>query len=415
MSVSALAAFLTLVPLATIGAAQESSVATVELEVLVTDERGVGVAEADVVVQPGEGGGGEPKHVRTDTEGRAAFGALPAGDWQVDVRREGFMLYTGYLRLLAGRPVEVGFSSRQRTGTYWSALEVSFTSPGGGTVKSFEGERERKESRRATSASAERAKSSAEGAERAETRARKQAERGDLARVVRSTPSDDVRSTPPEDVRSTPPGDVRSTPPNDAPAAARAEPIRSPRLLQAGPCRECKTGEWAVFAEATAPPAAAGAEPACARDAAPALVRVAALLESALEERSRRFAGDLFAADGWDLRRLLPPTVAAEVNTLLGDPELVGPSCPLLAVVLPEQARFLGFRLLAGEGAVREDCAGPSESATPSAQWQALPRLQSAAGLRIVWARFRNTSPSAARAGELRVYFEPPSGWRPPN
>ena len=112
---------------ATVASAQESS--ETGLVVLVTNEKGAGVPDALVFIQQAEGAQRlEP--VRTDERGRAEVSGLASGDWQVDVRREGFMLYTGFLVLVPGERPEVGFSSKQRTGSYWASLNVSYAGLG---------------------------------------------------------------------------------------------------------------------------------------------------------------------------------------------------------------------------------------------------------------------------------------------
>lgn len=151
-----------------------------ELHVLVTDEVGVALPDTLVQIVSAEVAGAEPRVARTGSDGRAAFTGLGPGEWQVDVRREGFMIYTAYVKLAPGKDPEVGFSSRQRTGGFWAALNVSFAR-GGDTVGTFASG---KQSRKSAEKAEEQARKETERDEREEERADKRAESGDLARVV---------------------------------------------------------------------------------------------------------------------------------------------------------------------------------------------------------------------------------------
>lgn len=99
------------------------------IQILVTDDSGAGIPGAQVRLLSEEKGGGPPILV-TDDSGRLVVDGLSAGEWQLDVRRAGFMMYTGYLRLDPGRSPEVAFSSRQRTGSFWAPLEVRLAGSG---------------------------------------------------------------------------------------------------------------------------------------------------------------------------------------------------------------------------------------------------------------------------------------------
>src|SRR5688572_11925390 len=97
----------------------------------VRDEAGQPIPGAAIVLVPGGAAGDDaPPFVFTDAGGRIEVKNLAEGEWQVEVRAAGYMIFNGYLRLSAAEAPEVGFSSRQRTGSFWQPLEVRFYVPG---------------------------------------------------------------------------------------------------------------------------------------------------------------------------------------------------------------------------------------------------------------------------------------------
>src|SRR5688572_14200340 len=97
----------------------------------VRDEAGQPIPGAAIVLVPGGAAGDDaPPFVFTDAGGRIEVKNLAEGEWQVEVRAAGYMIFNGYLRLSAAEAPEVGFSSLQRTGTFWQPLQVRFFVPG---------------------------------------------------------------------------------------------------------------------------------------------------------------------------------------------------------------------------------------------------------------------------------------------
>ena len=150
------------------------------LVVSVVNDEGAPLPDVRVAVRLGE----TPEWLSTTTEddGRARFEGLAEGEWEVDVRREGFMLFSAFVALESGRKPKVAFSSRQRTGTYWEPLQAVFLpadveltrgmASGRQSVDQALAEQRRRERREETQ----------------ERRARRAAKRGDLARVEETGP-----------------------------------------------------------------------------------------------------------------------------------------------------------------------------------------------------------------------------------
>jgi hypothetical protein len=437
-----------------------------DLVVLTSDEGGQPVGGVEVSLRLGDA----PSVLRglvTDAEGRAAISGLAAGEWQVELRRDGFMLYTAYLKLEAGQPPELGFKSRQRTGSFWASLEAVFLGSGdrvtpgvrAGRVSAREAEKEaerarrreeqasRREERRVEQGRAarlvtpeepavpddERAPAERAGVEAPESRveSRARASEPEAARVEQPA-SAAVSPAPP--VATTEPGPetapaeplpagplparaeaATDAPPTAAPAGdvAPAAPrlLPNPDLLPAGACPECRPGEWSVATQASAAPGGAcgGASP------QPVLERVAAALGEHLGDPLAGYAGALWATDGNDALRLLPDAVELELRAALEPLAGAGTSCPVVALVIPEGARYVGFRYAAGQQrSGMAECPPGQGCLIGQASWQGNPEIAPAGALKVVWARFENVNPQRVRVPRLTVYFEPARGWLPP-
>lgn len=148
------------------------------LLVSVVDDHGGPLPEAEVALRLGERA--ERLVVYTDEDGRAEIVGLAAGEWQVDVRREGFMLFNAYVLLEAGKKPKVAFSSRQRTGSYWEPLQAVFLPPGVGFGRGVASGRE------SIKQAQQRAEKATKDSRRQERRAARAADKGRMARVVPS-------------------------------------------------------------------------------------------------------------------------------------------------------------------------------------------------------------------------------------
>ena len=82
--------------------------------------------------------------------------------------------------------------------------------------------------------------------------------------------------------------------------------------------------------------------------------------------------------------------------------------------MIPQGARFIGFRFEAEDSSGKGDCFGEDPCAIGQARWSNNPRIERTATVTVVHASFSNESTSAERRGRMTLYFQPPRGWRPP-
>ena len=381
-------------------------------QVVVTDDAGQSLPGVTVMVflaEPDRLGG--PPPLLTDASGVAEVSGLSAGEWQVELRREGFMIVSSYLRLEDGKRPQVGFTSRQRTGPFWAPMNVGYSSLGIDTSAVSAG------SARAMTRAQRRAE------RRAEQRARRQRSEN-MARVVEPPPeppeapaaqpvavAERLASEPPVEKRpaaAAPKPEPESEP---EPAVVRLLPNRT--LLRAGACPECGPGEWSVASNWPAEPRTAETV-ACAPDLAARMERVAKAVEVSLPVDFRVYAGSLAEPTGNDVLRLLPEEVRAEVQELLLpilDPER---SCQVLGIFLPEGARFVGFQYEAADLERRGGCLPEQPCEIGEAAWRGNPVIHSHQRGTFVYGVFENLSPERRREANFKVYFGPPRGWLPP-
>ncbi len=387
-------------------------------QVVVTDEAGQplpGVTVAAFLAEPDRSGG--PPPLLTDASGVAEVSGLSAGEWQVELRREGFMIVSSYLKLEDGKRPQVGFTSRQRTGPFWAPMNVGYSSLGVDTS--------------AVGAGSARAMTRAQ--RRAERRAEQRARRlrsENVARVVEPPP--EPPPEPPEAPAAQPVAVVErpavEPPVEKRPAAAapKPEPESEPEpepavvrllpnrtLLRAGACPECGPGEWSVASNW--PAEARTAETvACAPDLAARMERVAKIVEVSLPVDFRVYAGSLAEPTGNDVLRLLPDEVRGEVQKLL--PPILDPerSCQVLGVFLPEGARFIGFQYEAADLESRGSCLPEQPCEIGEAAWRGNPVIHSHQHGTFVYGVFENLSPQRRREANFKAYFRPPRGWLPP-
>ncbi|MXX63074.1 MAG: carboxypeptidase regulatory-like domain-containing protein [Holophagales bacterium] len=383
-------------------------------QVVVTDDAGQplpGVTVMVLLAEPDRSGG--PPPLLTDASGVTEVSGLSAGEWQVELRREGFMIVSSYLKLEDGKRPQVGFTSRQRTGPFWAPMNVGYSSLGIDTS--------------AVSAGSARAMTRAQ--RRAERRAEQRARRlrsENVARVVEPPP--EPPPEPPEAPAAQPVAvaeqPAAEPPAEKRPAAALPEPVPEPEpavvrllpnrtLLRAGACPECGPGEWSVASNWTAEPRTAETV-ACAPDLAARMERVARIVEESLSVDFRVYAGALAEPTGNDVLRLLPDVVRSEVQELLLpilDPER---SCQVLGIFLPEGARFIGFQYEAADLESRGSCLPEQPCGIGEAAWRGNPVIHSHQHGTFVYGVFENLSPERRREANFKAYFRPPRGWLPP-
>lgn len=418
--------------------------------VLVTDDAGQPVPEVTVALRLAEAGrSGGPPSLLTNESGVVEVTGLSAGEWQVELRRQGFMIVNCYLRLESGKPPEVGFTSSQRTGPFWAPMKVGYSSLGAVTAPARAG------SARAVGRAQRRA-------ERREAQREKRLRSGGVARVVEQPAPDPPASEPsrlpadepvpapaptPADVAAVEerPPDVVEAPAPAAPAvtaehsteeqpsddrrtAVEPEPEPEPApepepvevgmlpnrtLLRAGACPECAPGEWSV--SSSWPAEARTAETtACGADLAERMERAAGIVERLLPADFRAYTGALAAPDGNDVLRLLPQTVRAELQELLIPILDPARSCQVVGILLPADARFVGFQYEAADLGSRGGCLPEQPCEVGDARWRGNPTIHRHDHGTLVYGVFENLSPDRKREANLKVYFRPPRGWLPP-
>ncbi|MYA07503.1 MAG: carboxypeptidase regulatory-like domain-containing protein [Holophagales bacterium] len=392
--------------------------------VVVTDDAGQplpGVTVMVLLAEPDRSGG--PPPLLTDASGVAEVSGLSAGEWQVELRREGFMIVSSYLRLEDGKRPQVGFTSRQRTGPFWAPMNVGYSSVGVATTTARAG------SPRAISRAQRRAERRAAQRER---RLRSE----NVARVVERPPEppevpapqpvavaeQPVAESPPEEPAPVAPPEPEPEPAPERVVEPEPEPAPEPvvvrllpnrTLLRAGACPECGPGEWSVASNWPAAPRATGTV-ACAPDLAERMERVAKVVEESLPVDFRVYAGALAEPTGNDVLRLLPDEVRGEVQELL--PPILDPerSCQVLGIFLPEGARFIGFQYEAADLESRGSCLPDQPCEIGDAAWRGNPVIHSHQHGTFLYGVFENLSPERRREANFKAYFRPPRGWLPP-
>ena len=399
-----LAVILAAVP--AVAAAQEWSGSN-GFQVLVTDDAGQplpGVTVMAFLAESDRSGG--PPPLLTDASGVAEVSGLSAGEWQVELRREGFMIVSSYLRLEDGKRPEVGFTSRQRTGPFWAPMNVGYSSVGVATTTASAG------SARAITRAQRRAE------RRAEQRERRQ-RRENVARIAEppaaqpAAVAEQPAPEPPVEERPAveEPEPAPEPEPEPEPVAVRLLPNRT--LLRAGACPECGPGEWSVASNWPAVPRTTETV-ACAPDLAERMERVAKIVEASLPADFRVYAGSLAEPTGNDVLRLLPDEVRTEVQELLLpilDPER---SCQVLGIFLPADARFVGFQYEAADLQSRGSCLPEQPCEIGEAGWRGNPVIHRLEHGTFVYGVFENQSSQRRREANFKVYFSPPRGWLPP-
>ena len=431
----------------------------------VVDERGRPIESAAVILRPELQVPVElPPPFFTDADGRILIEGLREGEWQVEVRSQGFMIFSAYVRLQEGLPPAVGFKSKQRTGTFWAPIEVYFEdvdvdfAMGAKGRKALEKEQRRSLKRSGKAAKREgkleeRRAAEAEKAERMAEKRRAQLGRGAEVASLEERPNEvaviaAAESTPEEAAAPVVSAEPRAATPLEAIAVAAAEPepditqpdeirappaespappvVRSPPpppplppavpdiqaqpfLFRGGACPECKRGEWALVVERRAA-VSASSTVVCGEGREE---KVEQIIQQVLRPRAGAlgsFAGPLIDAHGNGVvAHLGVPIALPAYEEVAAD----GP-CQDFVAILPSAARFVGFRLEAADAAGKGDCFGAEVCSIGEARWIELPQIEHTATLTVIHASFLNESKSRERRGRFIVLFVPPDGWQAP-
>ena len=207
---------------------------------------------------------------------------------------------------------------------------------------------------------------------------------------------------------------VPAAPSTDAQGAERRL-LPNPRILQSGPCPECRRGEWSLDQYRTALEADSGtgcqaASAGLGRD----LAELAKLVADSLQGDDVAFAGSVVEPDGNDILRLLEGDQRTKAQSLLAGAQSMPQHCQLFALVLPKGSRFVGFRYVGVDGRRRGDCLGTKSCGVGDAGWLSNPHIERHEGWTLIWAVFENRSKRREIGGEFRAYFEPVKDWLPP-
>ena len=451
--------------------------ASLSLEVV--DDLGQPIESAAVILRPELQTPVEvPPPFFTDLSGRVLIDGLADGEWQVEVRSEGYMIFSAYLKLASGLPPLVGFTSKQRTGTFWAPLEVRFLAIGVSAETVRAGKKglarsDRKQLQRVEAEERSSRKREQKEIREAEKRARAQekrlqvrARRGELAVIAESQ-----EEAPQESVAA-----VVAAPPA---LEEVAELEDSPRA--ADESSEPPVAEPEPTTTAAAQPTTAAAEPTTVVPEPEAPVQVAAVDlppvpspqerprevptirshpvlfhggacpeckagEWALivERRAAPRVGDetdcgkgrAAAVEGLVKGVLLPQEdalagfagplldsygsgVAAKLDSPINDAAYrlltTGTgACQSLVAILPVDARFVGFRFEVVDANGSGDCFGINQCSIGQARWIANPEIERLAAMTVIHTSFLNESTSLPRRARLIVLFVPARGWTAP-
>ncbi len=179
-----------------------------------------------------------------------------------------------------------------------------------------------------------------------------------------SVPTPTPAPTPPPPPTPAAPGVAPApvAPPTPAPAAL-PEPKAQRRSYAERSCLECKAGEEALSIEVSVPP------------------------------------GSAPCGEGLDDRLRERDTAKAEAG--------LPPSCRLLRVVLPPEARFTGYRFEVEDGGASRDCRAGADCPVGTCRFPLDPGIRKGPTGTAFTAAFENTSPDSERRAIFTVYFAP--------
>lgn len=206
------------------------------------------------------------------------------------------------------------------------------------------------------------------------------------------------------------PAPTAPAPSAQAPAAPAAPPVaaiaeqpvsfeRSEiRAFTDPSCPGCKAGEWALTLERQV--AVADGTRRCPPDAD--------ALGTALEELALRVGPELGGAPVALL------SLAAPIPAALDPYVASGSSCHALAVLLPSELRYSGYRYEVRDRNDGGDCQAGDECRIGQCRWSGHPVSKKTSAGTLVYGVFDNDSTTEPRTALFIVYFQPPKGWRAP-
>jgi hypothetical protein len=147
------------------------------------------------------------------------------------------------------------------------------------------------------------------------------------------------------------------------PAAALPEPKAQRRSYAERSCIECKAGEEALSIEVAVPP------------------------------------GSTPCGEGLDDRLRERDPAKAEAG--------LPPSCRLLRITLPPEARFTGYRYEVEDGGASRDCRAGADCPVGTCRFPLDPGIRKGPAGTAFTAAFENTSPDRERRAIFTVYFAP--------
>jgi hypothetical protein len=88
-------------------------------------------------------------------------------------------------------------------------------------------------------------------------------------------------------------------------------------------------------------------------------------------------------------------------------------SCAVVVAVLPQEARYLGYRFDASDETGAGDCLAGDDCPIGQARWLEHPGLLRTGSLQIVYGAFENRHPQRQRTARLTVYYRARPAWAP--
>ncbi|MDX1630782.1 MAG: hypothetical protein R3234_02885 [Thermoanaerobaculia bacterium] len=226
-------------------------------------------------------------------------------------------------------------------------------------------------------------------------------EEGEMPESAAPADRDEAPASPSPEPPGTPTQEEAGEPAAEPPTTPRPEARL--RSASGGTCPDCRPGETALSVDAVAAPG--GSDGTCPEDARARARETIADLIASLSSGAGSFYGPLADPDLRDVLSLTPPEGRAMARSALGELLFPKSACRLLAILLPADAEFTGFRYEARGVDGRGDCLPERECPIGSARWLGVPDRIREQGREVVFGLFLNTSPNRERHPRLTVYF----------
>jgi hypothetical protein len=332
-----------------------------------------------------------PPPAPTDAQGRVVFSHLAEGNWQLDVRHEGYARYFAVVRLVAGKkPIIISGPVRHADGLPLR-LKLLKVRPAPSPVPEVPD----RPADQAPPPQPEETESPGPGSPEPADRP---------PEVVQDRAAAAAAPAP-----AVTPGSVEPDPSPAQPASAAASALR---VFGMRSCPDCRAGEWAFSTERSAAPAvqAGSPESGCSEEAARVVQEAVGRMVEAVGEMTDSLAGPLIDPDSGETIRLPDESLRAELDVLFrpyADPHA---ACQLVGVVLPADASFTGYRYEARDGSGSGDCVGDRECVIGACRWRGHPVVKQASGATVVYGLFDNQARDRRRVARLTVYFRRQGG-----